>query len=120
MPTPVGSSTRGMPRRSGAADDGEGFGFEKQAGEAKLRGLDHRRGRIVPAREELSPDLVNRVDVGEVGYVRGHSHDIGDLASCRLDDGLNVLPGLARLSLGVPWADDAELFIQRDLARDEE
>src|SRR5712692_6248515 len=106
--------------RSGAADDGEGFGFEKQAGEAQLRGLDHRRCRVVPAREELSPDSMDRVDIGEVGHVRGHSHDVGDLAACRLDDDLNVLPGLARLSLGVPRSDDAELFVKRDLSGDEE
>src|SRR5262249_23427513 len=105
---------------SGAADDGEGLGFQQQPWQTQLRGLDHGRRRIVPVGEELTPDLVDRLDVGKVRYVGGHSDDVGDLAARRLHDRLDVLPGLARLGLSVARTDYPEFLVERHLAGDEE
>src|SRR5262249_24021313 len=65
-------------------------------------------------------DLVDRLDVGKVRYVGGHSDDVGDLAARRLHDRLDVLPRLTRLRLSVARTDDPEFLVERHLAGDEE
>lgn len=72
--------------------------------------FDHGRGRSDLA-EGFTVCAADRFPLGDVGDVDPSTHDISESDPGFLEGAGNVLEGLNRLSIGVPYADDFAIFI---------